>query len=144
MNKPKVGKRVNRKKLAQRIAADRKATEDFCKAYDKHRATCPPLIVGPNAAQRMIDLGMVTEEQIDRTTYEQHRKHAKKPDMVIDGRYNWKNQPERLIYIGYNWSGNGFWHQFVLVGNPNEVWCEIKDDQLHMIEEIKPSPEIAE
>ena len=38
--------------------------------------------------------------------------------MKIGGKYNWKGQPERLIYIGRNWSGNGYWHQFEKVGEP--------------------------
>lgn len=54
--------------------------------------------------------------------------------MVIGGRYNWKNQPERLKYIGYNWSGNGYWHQFELDGK-HGVWCEVLDSDLHMLEE---------
>ena len=32
--------------------------------------------------------------------------------MNIGGKYNWKGQPDRLIYLGRNWSGNGYWHQF--------------------------------
>lgn len=58
-----------------------------------------------------------------------------KPKLKIGGRYNWKNQPERLVYLGYNWSGNGFWHQFEKVDEPGIVWCEIKDYQLPQIEE---------
>lgn len=56
-------------------------------------------------------------------------------NMVIGGRYNWKYQPERLIYLGDNFSGNGYWHQFALVENPTEVWCEVKGCDLVMIEE---------
>ena len=55
--------------------------------------------------------------------------------MKIGGKYNWKNQPERLIYLGRNWSGNGYWHQFEKVGEPGKVWCEVLDSDLHMIEE---------
>jgi hypothetical protein len=57
--------------------------------------------------------------------------------MVLSGRYNWKNQEERLIYLGYNWSGNGFWHQFAKIDNPTEVWCEVLTGDLHMIEETQ-------
>lgn len=53
----------------------------------------------------------------------------------IGGRYNWRHQPERLIYIGYNWSGNGYWHQFQKVGEPGAVWCEVLNADLHMLEE---------
>lgn len=56
--------------------------------------------------------------------------------MKKGGRYNFKNQPERLIYLGRNWSGNGFWHQFKKIGDPREVWAEVLDNELHMLEEI--------
>lgn len=54
--------------------------------------------------------------------------------LVIGGPYNWIGQPERLVYLGKNWSGNGYWHQFAKVENPSVVWCEILDSDLHMIE----------
>jgi hypothetical protein len=56
--------------------------------------------------------------------------------LVRGGEYNFKNQPERLKYIGKNWSGNGFWHQFEKIGIQG-VWCEITDAELHMIEESR-------
>lgn len=60
--------------------------------------------------------------------------------MNIGGKYNWKGQPERLIYLGNiylgnNWSENGYWHQFALVESPDVVWCEVLGSDLHMIEE---------
>lgn len=58
--------------------------------------------------------------------------------MEIGGRYNWSGQPERLIYLGKNWSGNGYWHQFALVSDPDKVWCELLDSDLGSIEETKP------
>lgn len=54
--------------------------------------------------------------------------------MHIGGKYNWKGQPERLIYIGHNYSGNGYWHQFAKVESPDVVWCEVVTADLHMIE----------
>lgn len=60
--------------------------------------------------------------------------------MKIGGRYNWKNQPERLVYLGRNWSGNGYWHQFEKVDEPGTVWCEVLDADLRMIEETQPAP----
>ena len=54
--------------------------------------------------------------------------------MKIGGKYNFKNQPERLVYIGENFSGNGFWHQFKMVGE-NNVWSEMLSSDLRMIEE---------
>jgi hypothetical protein len=56
---------------------------------------------------------------------------------VIGGRYNWIGQPERLIYLGDNFSGNGFWHQFAKVDKPDVVWCEVKGNQLDQFEETK-------
>lgn len=55
-------------------------------------------------------------------------------ELVIGGKYNFKHQQERLNYIGKNWSGNGYWHQFEKVGEQG-VWCELLDSDLHMIEE---------
>lgn len=57
--------------------------------------------------------------------------------MKIGGRYNWKNQPERLIYLGHNWSGDGYWHQFAKVDAPDVVWCEVKTYDLQSFEETK-------
>ena len=48
------------------------------------------------------------------------------------GRYNWKSQPERLVYLR-KWDG---WHQFALVGQ-NEVWCEVLPQDLRMLEETE-------
>jgi len=59
--------------------------------------------------------------------------------LEIGGRYNWKNQPERLIYVGaklYTFYGRR-WHQFVKVDEPSKVWCEVLDEDLHMLEETK-------
>lgn len=66
-------------------------------------------------------------------------------DMHIGGRYNWRNQPERLIYLGKNWSGNGYWHQFAKVESPSIVWCEVLDEDLTMFEAplpMTPTPKI--
>lgn len=54
--------------------------------------------------------------------------------LKIGGRYNWLSQRERLIYIGRNWSGNGYWHQFEKVGAPGIVWCEVTDADLRHFE----------
>ena len=42
---------------------------------------------------------------------------------------------ERLIYLGFNFSGNGFWHQFALADEPRKVWAEVATSDLWMIEE---------
>lgn len=51
--------------------------------------------------------------------------------MKPGGRYNWKGQPERLIY----WRKFNGWHQFRKVGEWAAVWCEVLDADLHMLEE---------
>lgn len=55
--------------------------------------------------------------------------------MKVGRKYNWKNQPERLVYLGLCEPRNGRWHQFAKVETPTEVWCEILDSDLHNIEE---------
>ena len=52
-------------------------------------------------------------------------------DLKIGGFYNWKYQRERLIYVGKDFC----WHQFKKIGDPRDVWCEVLDEDLHMIEE---------
>ena len=47
--------------------------------------------------------------------------------------YNWKNQPERLVYLGRA----GAWHQFALVEKPDVVWCEVLSEDLRMLEESR-------
>ncbi len=54
--------------------------------------------------------------------------------MLVGGKYNWKNQKEQLVYMGKQ----GNWHQFELVGKAG-VWCEVLDDDLHMLEETQPN-----
>lgn len=54
--------------------------------------------------------------------------------MQVGGRYKWKHQDERLVYLGVEWSGDRFWHQFALVIDPGEVWCEVPSSDLHLFE----------
>ena len=54
------------------------------------------------------------------------------------GRYNWKNQPERLIYMGtkHYFGDRRTWHQFSLVGDdPETCWCEVLEAELLSFEE---------
>lgn len=51
--------------------------------------------------------------------------------MKVGGHYNWRNQLDRLIYLGKK----GSWHQFKKVDDPREVWCEVLTKDLDMIEE---------
>jgi len=55
----------------------------------------------------------------------------------IGGRYNWKNQPERLVYMGLCEPRNGRWHQFAKVDAPGVVWCEVLDSDLSRFEETQ-------
>ena len=41
--------------------------------------------------------------------------------MKIGDRYNWKNQPERLVYVGMCEPRNGRWYQFEKVDEPGVV-----------------------
>jgi hypothetical protein len=67
------------------------------------------------------------------------KKHLFRPaDFIIGNKYNWKNQAERLVYLGCNWSGNGYWHQFAKIDSPDIVWCEVLDNQLGHFEETEP------
>jgi len=52
-------------------------------------------------------------------------------------RYNWKNQPERLIYLGTaRYPGDRYpWYQFAKVDQPDVVWCEVTEYDLQHFEE---------
>jgi len=57
-------------------------------------------------------------------------------ELVRGGRYNWKNQKERLIYMGkkhYTFIGV-YWYQFALVEEPHKVWCEVLERDLESFE----------
>lgn len=60
-------------------------------------------------------------------------------DLATGEKYNFKDQKERLVYVGFNWSGNGYWHQFEKVSEPNVVWCELSSADLDMIEKTTNS-----
>ena len=57
--------------------------------------------------------------------------------MLIGGRYNWKGQPERLVYIGVRWYDNTIWHQFEKVGEPGVVWCEVLESDFALFEKTE-------
>ncbi len=59
--------------------------------------------------------------------------------MKRGGAYNWKNQTDRLIYLR-KFDG---WHQFKKIGDPRDVWCEVLDSELHMLEATPPTTEPA-
>lgn len=56
-------------------------------------------------------------------------------DLDIGGKYNWKSQPERLVYIGKDWTGR--WHRFGKTETPHLIWGEVIADDLHMMERTK-------
>ncbi|HET7155910.1 MAG TPA: hypothetical protein VFI87_11145 [Hyphomicrobiaceae bacterium] len=60
-------------------------------------------------------------------------------NIVIGGRYNWKNQPERLVYMGLCEPRNGRWHQFAKVEDPAVCWSEVTDDDLSSFEVTPPA-----
>lgn len=55
--------------------------------------------------------------------------------MKVGGTYHWSHDSKPLIYMGRNWSGNGYWHQFSLASHPDIVWCEVQDSELSLIKE---------
>jgi hypothetical protein len=57
-------------------------------------------------------------------------------NLVIGGKYNWRYQKERLVYLGKEHS-NGWWHQFALVDSPSVVWCEVRESDLASFEETR-------
>jgi hypothetical protein len=71
-----------------------------------------------------------------------------KDEMVIGEDYNFKHSTDPykvLVYLGFNLSGNGYWHQFA-DKETGEVWAEILDSDLKLIEKYVPSidPELDE
>lgn len=57
---------------------------------------------------------------------------------VIGGRYNWRNQPERLIYMGVkSYPGNGLGYQFAKVEAPDVCWSEVRFADLEFFEDTK-------
>ena len=56
----------------------------------------------------------------------------------IGGKYNWRGQPERLVYMGLCEPRNGRWHQFAKVDAPEVVWCEVTDEDLSSFEATEP------
>ena len=57
-------------------------------------------------------------------------------DLVKGRHYRWKSDAvNTMVYMGFNWSGNGYWHQFERISQPGVIWCEITSRELEMIEE---------
>lgn len=89
------------------------------------------------AVRRFICVPAILAQETARPTrYGGHeRMMMDRNTMEIGTRYNWRHQPDRLIYLGKK----GHWHQFKKIGDPRAVWCEVLDEDLHMIEETTPA-----
>ena len=58
--------------------------------------------------------------------------------MTIGKTYNWKNQNERMVFMGIGTGASRGWYQFSLKGgDPFKVWCEVLYKDLDSIEETK-------
>jgi hypothetical protein len=56
---------------------------------------------------------------------------------TIGGFYNWKNQPERLVYMGSKMYPDGVWYQFAKIEDPHRCWSEVRGFELVYFEETK-------
>lgn len=66
-------------------------------------------------------------------------------NLKVGGKYNWKGQPERLVYLGPCDPRKGRWHQFAKVEDPSKVWCGVSVSYFHMLEEtVSTTPTPAE
>ena len=55
-------------------------------------------------------------------------------NIVLHESYNFQHQRERLKYLGFIYSGNGYWHQFEKIDDPGVVWCEVQSNELSLLE----------
>ena len=58
-------------------------------------------------------------------------------EMKIGGRYNLRNQNDKLVYMGTKRYPDGLWCQFAKVDDPEVVWCEVRPNELSSFEETK-------
>lgn len=61
-------------------------------------------------------------------------------DLIPEGRYNWKHDPHtKLIFMEkYRYGGDSrIWYKFAKANEPNEGWCEVLSQDLHMLEKTK-------
>lgn len=56
--------------------------------------------------------------------------------LVVGDRYKHKQGSIVVIYLGHNWSRDGYWHQFARVEEPNIVWTEFKASGLRGLEHV--------
>lgn len=60
------------------------------------------------------------------------------PENLHKGKlYDFKNQPERLVFMGRKFYPGDprMWFQFAKVASPDEVWAEVLQETLKLIEE---------
>ena len=63
------------------------------------------------------------------------------PDKLkVGGRYNWRGQPERLVFMGRKLHPDGLWYQFAKVDSPSVCWSEVRVSDLPSFEETRPDP----
>lgn len=57
-------------------------------------------------------------------------------ELQVGDRYNWRGQPERLIFIGchHYFRDPRLWYEFALVEKPTVVWCEVLESDLSSFE----------
>ena len=58
-------------------------------------------------------------------------KQLEAESLEIGGRYNFKLQPERLVYVGKK----SAWHQFTRIGYDAFIWCELLGPEICLLEE---------
>ena len=58
-------------------------------------------------------------------------------DLKVGGRYNFRDQSERLVYLGTASYPRDCrtWYQFALVDKPDKVWAEVLASDLSSFEE---------
>lgn len=56
--------------------------------------------------------------------------------LEIGALYRWKHQTDVLVFLGkhYDRPGCRGWHQFAKQQEPEVVWCEVRDEELHLLE----------
>ena len=52
--------------------------------------------------------------------------------LIVGNKYKWKHESKTLVYVGKN----GNWHQCSLY-NTEELWCEVLDSDLYLMEDVK-------
>lgn len=126
----RIGEALHRQFQAQIEAAHRKEIYEMQQREREAAMTQEERDKRERARKAMVSLSAIMGISQAMRTY----KPEPRSSMHVGGKYNWKGQPERLIYIGHNYSGNGYWHQFAKVESPEVIWCEVLTSDLDKIE----------